>query len=90
MSRDFLIDFLATCLKEQGVEDPEVVAERVASDLRKARIPRKDMHIAERDLRIYELRGKGVSPMVVAERLEMTSRAVQKANKRVMVSKRTA
>lgn len=79
MSSDFLTDFLASILKEQGVQNPVQVAEKAAEDLRKARIvEQKRIDTVEMHRKVDALRSIGVPCSAIAERLNLKRESVSR------------
>lgn len=74
---DFLTDFLAVILHEQGVENPHEVAEKAAADLYKVKVvDHRRVDTVAKHRKIDQLRGQGVSCADIAKRLDMTREAV--------------
>lgn len=79
MSSDFLTDFLASILKEQGVQNPVQVAEKAAEDLRKSRIvDQKHIRTVELHRKIDQLRGLGYERREIADRVGRTPETVDR------------
>lgn len=70
MSEDFLTEFLACILQEQGIQNPHLVAARAAADLRRARIVHEEpVSRAKRRIKVYSLRCQGLTVEAIAERM---------------------
>lgn len=79
MSEDFLTEFLACILQEQGIQNPHLVAARAAADLRKAKLvdPKRE-YVVRRRIRIYELRCSGLPVKTIAIRMNICEALVKR------------
>ena len=79
MSGDFLVDFLASILTEEGVADPMPVARKAAHDLRRARVvDQRRIETAALHRQIDTLNRQGVPTAMIAVRLRMHRVSVAK------------
>ena len=77
MTADFLTEFLATILHEQGVENHIQIAQRAAADLRKAKIvDQRHLDTIALHRKIDELRAKGIPSSEIAKRFNLTRQTV--------------
>jgi len=68
----YLQDLLSEVFRAEGTPDPEQVAERALAALMRVEVlPATEVDRFERDARIYELRGQGLGPAVLAARLNV-------------------
>lgn len=76
---DFLTDFLAILLHEQGVANPREVAAKAADDLRRAKLvdPKRE-HVVKRRIRIYDLRCSGIPVRIIAMRMNICEALVKR------------
>lgn len=88
---DFLTDFLAVVLHEEGAPNPRGLAEKAADQIRKAHLVNSD-HLAllERQRRIYELRCLGMTVPSLAERFGISIPTVKRAIRHQIQVKRIA
>lgn len=79
MTGDFLIDFLAAILTEEGVADPMTVARKAARDLRLVKVvDQRRIETASLHHRIDTLSRQGVPTSTIAVRLNMHRVSVAK------------
>ena len=72
MSSDFLVDFLASILAEEGVADPVGLAKKAALDLRKAKVvDQRRLKTVALHRQIDTLNRQGVSTAMIAVRLSL-------------------
>ena len=91
MTTDFLTHFLASILQAEGVENPLQMAQKVAVDLRKARLVDHDRErVVSRGVRIYELRCAGTPVSVLALRFSICQALVKREIAREMKRRRIA
>lgn len=76
---DFLTDFLASILQEEGVSNAREVAAKAAADLRKARfVDQGRVESLELHHKVDTLRGSGVSASAIAIRFGINRSTVHK------------